>query len=132
MREVAGGRGRVFYPVSSLSALALQAVMKILHRTEYACIAMLELASSYGSGRPVPIRAIATRHGIPDRFLVQILLQLKAAGLVTSTRGAAGGYHLIRPPKDVSLGEVMDVIGGSSSISSGAGPNPSILLSPPH
>jgi Rrf2 family protein len=45
---------------------------------------------------------------------VQILLQLKGAGLVTSTRGAAGGYHLIRPPEEVSLGEVMEVIEGSS------------------
>jgi Rrf2 family protein len=43
---------------------------------------------------------------------VQILLQLKGAGLVTSTRGAAGGYQLLRPPDELSLGEVMDVIEG--------------------
>jgi len=96
--------------------------MKISARTEYACIAMLELASNHGSGEPVPIRTIAERHDVPARFLVQILLQLKAAGLVASTRGAAGGYHLIRPPEDVSLGEVMDVIGGSTSTTSVTGP----------
>jgi Rrf2 family protein len=88
--------------------------MKISAKTEYACIAMLELASRYGSGEPVRIRRIAERHDVPPRFLVQILLQLKGAGLVASTRGAAGGYHLIKPPDEVSLGEVMEVIEGSS------------------
>ncbi len=88
--------------------------MRISAKTEYACVAMLELASRYGSGEPVRIRKIAERHDVPPRFLVQILLQLKGAGLVISTRGAAGGYHLIRPPEQVSLGEVMQVIEGSS------------------
>lgn len=88
--------------------------MKISAKTEYACIAMLELASHYGSGEPVRIRRIAERHGVPPRFLVQILLQLKGAGLVASVRGAAGGYQLIKPPTEVSLGEVMDVVDGSS------------------
>lgn len=87
--------------------------MKVSAKTEYACIAMLELAASYGSGEPVRIRKIADEHGIPSRFLVQILLQLKGAGYVTSTRGAAGGYELARPPEQVSLGEVMTVIDGA-------------------
>ena len=52
---------------------------------------------------------------MPPRFLVQILLQLKAGGLVESTRGAAGGYRLARPPGEVSLGQVMEVIEGSTS-----------------
>ena len=87
--------------------------MKISAKTEYACIAVLELASRFGSGEPVRIRKIAERHDVPPRFLVQILLQLKGAGLVRSTRGAAGGYHLERPPEQVSLGEVMRVIEGT-------------------
>ena len=86
--------------------------MKISAKTEYACIAMIELASQYGSGEPVRIRKIAERHHVPPRFLVQILLQLKGAGLVASVRGAAGGYHLIKPPDQISLGEVMEVIEG--------------------
>ncbi len=89
--------------------------MKISAKTEYACIAMLELASRFGSGEPVRIRKIAERHDVPPRFLVQILLQLKGAGLVASTRGAAGGYHLVRPPESVSLGDVMAVIEGTSN-----------------
>lgn len=88
--------------------------MKISAKTEYACIAMLELASQYGTGEPVRIRRIAERHSVPPRFLVQILLQLKAAGLVTSVRGAGGGYRLVKPPEEVSLGQVMGVVNSTS------------------
>ncbi len=76
---------------------------------------MLELAIHYGSGEPVRIRRIAERHEVPPRFLVQILLQLKGAGLVDSVRGAAGGYRLIRPPEEVSLGQVMEVVEAGSA-----------------
>lgn len=86
--------------------------MNLSAKTEYACIAVLELAASYGSGEPVRIGKIAEEHGIPARFLVQILLQLKGAGLVNSTRGASGGYQLIRDPAEITLGEVMGVIEG--------------------
>ena len=123
VQQVIGGTGRVFPPPSRFG-LARLTVMNISAKTEYACIAMLELAANYGSGEPVPIREIAERHGVPARFLVQILLQLKAAGLVASTRGAAGGYHLIRPPEDVSLGQVMDVIGGSFSAANSPSASP--------
>ena len=86
--------------------------MKVSAKTEYACMAMLELAASYDSGQPMRIRDIAQRHQIPSRFLVQILLQLKGSGLVASTRGAAGGYRLVDPPHQVTLGQVMRVIEG--------------------
>lgn len=86
--------------------------MKVSAKTEYACLAMLELAAHYGSNEPVRIRTIADEHGIPSRFLVQILLQLKGAGYVASTRGASGGYQLVKPPDEISLGEVMAVIEG--------------------
>ena len=89
--------------------------MKVSAKTEYACMAMLELAARYGSSEPVRIRTIADEHGIPSRFLVQILLQLKGAGFVASTRGASGGYQLVKKPEDISLGEVMAVIEGPES-----------------
>ncbi len=89
--------------------------MKVSAKTEYACLAMLELAAHYGSNEPVRIRNIADEHGIPSRFLVQILLQLKGAGFVASTRGASGGYQLIKSPQDISLGEVMSVIEGQDT-----------------
>ncbi len=79
-------------------------------RTEYACIAMLDLARHFEQEAPVRIRDIAKRHGIPSRFLVQILLQLKAAGLVQSIRGAGGGYRLTQDPQQITLLEVMRVV----------------------
>lgn len=89
--------------------------MNLSAKTEYACIAILELAARSGNGEPVRIRDIADRHGVPSRFLVQILLQLKGAGLVTSTRGAAGGYQLLKDPEDISLAEVIGAIEGPST-----------------
>jgi Rrf2 family protein len=86
--------------------------MKLTAKTEYACLAMLQLAEEYDTGEPVQIRRIAEEHGIPSRFLVQILLQLKSASLVTSTRGAAGGYRLGRPPEQISLADVIEVMEG--------------------
>ena len=86
--------------------------VNISAKIEYACIAMLELASQYQGRKPVRIRTIAQRHGIPARFLVQILLQLKAAGLVQSTRGAAGGYQLTRDPALVTLCDVTQILDG--------------------
>jgi len=71
---------------------------------------MVELAGHYGSAEPVRIRRIADTHGIPARFLVQILLQLKSAGFVNSTRGASGGYQLARPPQEITLGDIVGVI----------------------
>lgn len=86
--------------------------MNISAKTEYACIALLDLASTYGNGEPIRVRHIAENHGIPSRFLIQILLQLKAAGLVESTRGSSGGYRLIKDPSEITLLEVMSVVEG--------------------
>jgi Rrf2 family protein len=84
--------------------------MRISAKAEYACVAMLELAANYSDPQPVRIKAIADAQGIPQRFLVQILLQLKTAGLVTSVRGAAGGYVLAKPPGGISLADVINAI----------------------
>src|SRR6266478_3509892 len=94
--------------------------MKLSAKTEYACIAVLELARRFDVGEPVRIRDIADEHGIPPRFLVQILLQLKGAGYVASTRGAAGGYQLVKPPGKITLGEIMNVIEGNENGQSSA------------
>ena len=86
--------------------------MKLSAKTEYACLAMLQLAEEFDTGEPVQIRRIAEEQGIPPRFLVQILLQLKGASLVASTRGAAGGYRLSRSPDQITLAEVIEVMEG--------------------
>jgi Rrf2 family protein len=97
-------------------------MIQISAKTEYACVAVLDLAAAYASGEPVQVRKIAAAHGIPAGFLVQILLQLKSAGLVVSTRGATGGYRLARPPRDISVWDVMTVIEGESRSPTGAQP----------
>ncbi len=94
--------------------------MNLSAKTEYACLAMLELAKEFDAGEPVQLRKIAAEHGIPSRFLVQILLQLKGASLVASTRGAAGGYRLARPPQKITLAEVIDVTEGDDRLESNA------------
>jgi Rrf2 family protein len=84
--------------------------MRVSAKAEYACIAMLQLAAHYREVVPVRIKAIADAHGIPQRFLVQILLQLKTAGLVASVRGAAGGYQLARAPDQISLADIINAV----------------------
>jgi Rrf2 family protein len=77
---------------------------------------MLELAAQYGNPKPVPLADIANKHGIPSsRFLVQILIQLNKAGLVTSTRGAAGGYHIAKRPADITLADVIAAVEGTEA-----------------
>jgi len=84
-------------------------------KTEYSCLALARLAVEHASGQPVQGRRLAAEEGIPEGFLVQILQELKRLGLVTSTRGASGGYRLAREPEDLSLGEVLDLVDGPPS-----------------
>ena len=79
-------------------------------KAEYASLAMLELAAQHSNPRPVPLADVSAKHNIPPRFLVQILLQLKGAGLVATTRGKAGGYQLARPPASITLHDILDVV----------------------
>lgn len=86
--------------------------MRITARAEYACLAVIELARSWGERAPRRIREVADVHTIPEQYLIQILLQLKAAGLVESSRGALGGYRLARSPAEISVAEVVAAIEG--------------------
>ena len=86
--------------------------MKISAKAEYACLAVLALARQGPESSPLHIHEISEAFGIPERYLVQILLQLKGAGLVSSTRGVAGGYRLARAATDISLSEVLVAVDG--------------------
>ncbi len=86
--------------------------MKLSAKAEYACLAIIALARHPQDEPPIRARVIAERYHLPENYLAQILLQLKAAGLVYSTRGAAGGYRLARSAEAISLGEVLDAIEG--------------------
>jgi len=84
--------------------------MKVTAKADYACLAMMELAANHGDSQPLRIKAIADQTGIPERFLVQILLLLKTAGLVASVRGASGGYQLARPAQAISLADILNAL----------------------
>lgn len=85
--------------------------MKLSAKSEYACLALIDLARRHREG-PVTIEDIAVRQGIPKKYLEQILLQLKGAGFVKSRRGAEGGYALARPPESISVAEVLRALDG--------------------
>ena len=86
--------------------------MMVSARCEYACRALLELSQHWPEKKPIRIQTISTRQKIPMRYLVQILIQLKRAGLVASVRGKEGGYNLAKPPGKISIGEVMRHVSG--------------------
>src|SRR5512139_1383739 len=85
--------------------------MRLSTKGEYASRAMLELARNYDR-RPLHIRDISKLQDIPQRFLEQILLQLKRAGYLRSRKGPDGGYFLSRPPTEINVAEVIRVMDG--------------------
>lgn len=89
--------------------------MKLSKRGEYGLRAMIDLAAAR-NGEPhngvVQIKEIAERGHIPAKFLEQILLTLKNAGLLHSKMGVGGGYYLAQPPEGISLGEIVRVLDG--------------------
>lgn len=74
-------------------------------------MAAVDLAMQAGSV-PIQAKSIARRQGIPARFLEQVLNAMKKAGLVSSQRGAQGGYVLSRKPSDVSVAEILEALEG--------------------
>lgn len=84
--------------------------MKISAKIEYAYKAVLELSLRYNNDVPVQISSISEAQGIPKKFLVQLLLRLKNANLVNSTRGIAGGYYLARAPAQITLADLFRAI----------------------
>lgn len=87
--------------------------MKLSVKSDYAMRAVLELARAHPSGDVQRVEDIAGRHGIPPNYLVQILIELKARGIVKSVRGKEGGYRLAKPPAEISFGDVLRGIHGS-------------------
>ncbi len=87
--------------------------MKLTKKGEYALKALIELALNHDKGVNVTlINSIAERENIPPRYLEQILLNLKKAGLLISKRGVGGGYALSRLPQDISLGDIIEAVEG--------------------
>jgi len=88
--------------------------MNLSKRGEYGLRAMIQLAKPLPDGTlPVTqIGEIAALEKIPVKFLEQILLTLKNAGLLQSKRGTAGGYYLAKPAEEIKLGQIVRILDG--------------------
>jgi Rrf2 family transcriptional regulator, cysteine metabolism repressor len=85
--------------------------MRLTAKSEYGVLASIDLASSYGTG-PVSAREIAERQSIPPRFLEQLFVSLRRAGIVTAVRGAHGGFALTRDPAEITVLDVVEALEG--------------------
>ena len=89
---------------------------KFPQKVTYAILATVELGLRYGSS-PVQAKSIAHNQSIPARFIEHVLSALKQAGLVTSLRGAQGGYILSKEPEETTLNEIIQAMNGSTPLS---------------
>jgi Rrf2 family cysteine metabolism transcriptional repressor len=78
---------------------------------EYGVRLMVQLARHYGTG-PASLAGIAAEEDLPRAYLEQLVVSLREAGLVVSTRGAHGGYELARPPEAITMSEVLRALEG--------------------
>jgi Rrf2 family cysteine metabolism transcriptional repressor len=92
-------------------------------KVEYALRAVVDLAARPDNGA-TQSREIATRQGIPESYLDQLLSALRRAGLVRSTRGAAGGYTLAKPPHAITVGDVIRAFDGAHLTADGGPASP--------
>jgi Rrf2 family protein len=94
------------------SKLLSKRIVELSCKSEYAILALLELATHYQKGEPLQIRQIAMQQNIPDRYLEQLLATLRRGGLVKSQRGSKGGYFLTREPWKITLFDVFVCVEG--------------------
>ncbi len=86
--------------------------MRVSTKGDYGIRALIELAHHYGEGRPIQSSEIAARQKIPESYLEQLLATLRRAGFIRSVRGPAGGHSLVRPPDEIRVSEVVQVLEG--------------------
>jgi len=80
-------------------------------KTRYALKALVVLGKNFG-GIPIQISRIAAEEHIPKKFLEQILLDLRNAGLLFSKKGSGGGYGLVKDPSEISVVQILRLTGG--------------------
>ncbi|MFZ5826278.1 MAG: RrF2 family transcriptional regulator [Bacillota bacterium] len=85
--------------------------MKLSTKGKYGVKALFELAMHEGAG-PLSLKAIAERQGLSEHYLEQLAAPLRKAGLITSIRGAQGGYVLSRGAEQITVGDVIRVLEG--------------------
>jgi Rrf2 family transcriptional regulator, cysteine metabolism repressor len=84
--------------------------MKISQKLEYACRALAQLAKHHDGRTLTRLEDLAQREAVSGNFLVQILNDLRRAGLIDSRRGKTGGYLLGRPPEEITLRQIVDAV----------------------
>ncbi len=89
--------------------------MKLSTRGRYGTRLMVDLAQRHADG-PIPLAEIAKRQDLSAKYLEQLIILLKGAGLVRSTRGRRGGYTLARNPEEINLGEIIETLEGRLAI----------------
>ena len=89
---------------------------RFTQKVTYAIMTSVELGLRYGSS-PIQAKAIAHSQSIPARFIEHVLSALKQGGLVTSLRGAQGGYILSKEPAETSLAEIVEAMNGAKTLS---------------
>jgi Rrf2 family transcriptional regulator, cysteine metabolism repressor len=72
---------------------------------------MVELASHYGEG-PIELKEVAKNESISLKYLEQVIIPLRSAGLVKSVRGSKGGYALARPPSEICISDLVEILEG--------------------
>jgi Rrf2 family transcriptional regulator, cysteine metabolism repressor len=88
--------------------------MRFSAKGEYGVRVMVDLARHFGAG-PVSLTEIAGHEGMPLAYLEQIVADLRGAGLVTARRGRRGGYSLTRPPAEITMGQIVQLLEGGIS-----------------
>ena len=87
--------------------------MKLSLKVEYACQVLAQLGYTVNTPELPHIEDLAKAEGIPSNYLVQILNELRTAGLINSRRGKQGGYALARQPSEISLYDIMQAVEGN-------------------
>lgn len=85
--------------------------MRLSARSEYGVLALIDLACRVGEG-PVSARGVAERQNIPPKFLEQLFVSLRKAGLVSAVRGSHGGFMLARDPDVITVLQVVEALDG--------------------
>ncbi len=86
-------------------------IVKLSTKGRYGARLMMDLALHYGNG-PIALKDIAERQEISEKYLWQLIVPLKIAGLINSTRGPQGGYTLSKSPSEITLKDIITVLDG--------------------
>ena len=89
--------------------------MKLSTKSRYATRLMVNLVFTYQKG-PIQLNEIAQKEDVSEKYLSQLVIQLRAAGLIRSIRGAKGGYLLAKAPSTISLKDIVETMEGGLNI----------------